>query len=1310
MYRKPTLYSTTALSLGAALLFGTPVLAEVESVDAPFTLDFGTAETQDGGEGLLQTPSEDAFLLQDDSLRYRPLSDDFVSSSAMAQVGNYIERQDFVLESEMTLAALPQVGENRVGFAVLGGPHDPDDAPFDTADDQGFYGVMWLPAVDGETSELRIREGFSGSDLAVETWEGRHPNAGDTGEGVGEAYEVEVEGEFDDTGVLVLTFTLTDQAGHSQSVSAVISEPFDGDLFGLGGNIASGPDGPPEFDFHDLSMEIGEEPGPVVEDPTIGRPFRLVFGSDDGRDSGEDFAKNVEDDWSLIPEALRLSTGAGSFHNSLATSRVLNFEPGEDFFLESRITLTNLEGPESASRVGLVLFGDSDREVFDPDDDGTFHTAQWIPNDGGTSSLVVREGMNGAEVARVDWEETDGFPAFPSAEEPEAGIGDSYRIEFRGTYGDGGELEFKAVLTDERGGWAAASGVIQDPPEGNRFGFGARHRGEENPGWEFHSLTWTNDAWKVDYEPLEAPFTLDFGTGGEQTGLGPLLLAGRPQDWGEEGDAVRFASVAGSPDDPGLSWTNSTGVVAVENYRPGQDFFLEADVTQVRYGGGDWERFGFLALGGPHSLEEPLSPGEGFYKMLLMRGQLRLNDQPGGIIVREDWEGAYRDDPISFHIEASGVYDELGRLELSYTFTDDQGHSQTLSTVIDNPVYDGNLFGFFFRDRYDDASPPAYDIENFSVTLGEEPDPEEQDPVVGWPFDYAFGTDVGRDDDADFMRNISGDWSLEPTALRLSTSIDIAHNSLNTTRVGNFEPGDDFALRSRMTLSDLTGGQTAARAGLVLFGDEEGFDAEDDATFYTFQLLPNPAGEPSIAVRQGMDGAIVAETSFDEPDNPPDTQPGTTYTLEFRGFSEEDDLRFLAVLTDENGGSATVSGVIDETLDGKNRFGVGARHAEADEAVWDFHEFSMFDAWKVDYEPLEAPFTLDFGTGEGQTGLGPLLLAERPQDWGEEDDAVRFASIAGSPDDPGLSWTNSTGVVVVENYQPGQDFFLEADVTQVRYGGGDWERFGFLALGGPHSLEDPLSPGEGFYKMLLMRGQLRLNDQPGGIIVREDWEGAFRDDPITFHIEASGVYDEAGNLELSYTFTDDGGHSQTLSTVIEDPAYDGNVFGFFFRDRYDDTSPPAYDIQNFSMTLGEPPEPEGPTFAAWQEEHFTEAERDDPEIGGPEAAPAGDGVANLLKYAFGLDPFAPVSLADLVESEVTEGILRLTYLERVDAQDIEYVPEVSTNLSDWDGGPGHVEEVEVEPVAGGEFNEVTVQAVLDEDEERAFLRVKVIRN
>ncbi|TVR50053.1 MAG: hypothetical protein EA425_10695 [Puniceicoccaceae bacterium] len=87
------------------------------------------------------------------------------------------------------------------------------------------------------------------------------------------------------------------------------------------------------------------------------------------------------------------------------------------------------------------------------------------------------------------------------------------------------------------------------------------------------------------------------------------------------------------------------------------------------------------------------------------------------------------------------------------------------------------------------------------------------------------------------------------------------------------------------------------------------------------------------------------------------------------------------------------------------------------------------------------------------------------------------------------------------------------------------------------------------------------------------------------------------------------------------------------------------------------------TFAAWQAEVFTAAELADPAVSGPWAAPGGDLLPNVVRYAFGLGaretppPGFPGPVLD-------DGLLR--FERRVEAADVAVVPERSSDLLVWE--------------------------------------------
>ena len=87
------------------------------------------------------------------------------------------------------------------------------------------------------------------------------------------------------------------------------------------------------------------------------------------------------------------------------------------------------------------------------------------------------------------------------------------------------------------------------------------------------------------------------------------------------------------------------------------------------------------------------------------------------------------------------------------------------------------------------------------------------------------------------------------------------------------------------------------------------------------------------------------------------------------------------------------------------------------------------------------------------------------------------------------------------------------------------------------------------------------------------------------------------------------------------------------------------------------------TFRDWQVTKFG-ADADKPLIAGPAASPAGDGVSNLLKYAFGLEPRVAVT-GGLPVVELVGGSLTLTYTKMLAATDLRYNAEWSSDLVHW---------------------------------------------
>jgi pectate lyase len=87
-------------------------------------------------------------------------------------------------------------------------------------------------------------------------------------------------------------------------------------------------------------------------------------------------------------------------------------------------------------------------------------------------------------------------------------------------------------------------------------------------------------------------------------------------------------------------------------------------------------------------------------------------------------------------------------------------------------------------------------------------------------------------------------------------------------------------------------------------------------------------------------------------------------------------------------------------------------------------------------------------------------------------------------------------------------------------------------------------------------------------------------------------------------------------------------------------------------------------FQQWQSSQFSPEQLTNPAISGPLASPAGDGVPNIAKYAFGLLPFVPAP-SPVVGFAVDGSGGVLSYQRPISVTDISYHVALSTNLSLW---------------------------------------------
>jgi hypothetical protein len=94
------------------------------------------------------------------------------------------------------------------------------------------------------------------------------------------------------------------------------------------------------------------------------------------------------------------------------------------------------------------------------------------------------------------------------------------------------------------------------------------------------------------------------------------------------------------------------------------------------------------------------------------------------------------------------------------------------------------------------------------------------------------------------------------------------------------------------------------------------------------------------------------------------------------------------------------------------------------------------------------------------------------------------------------------------------------------------------------------------------------------------------------------------------------------------------------------------------------------TLTTWKEDKFSPGDMADPAISGTLADSDGDGFSNLMEYALGMNPKA-ADQPQLLEGQVINGHLTLTYMRSKAPGDITFTVEVSDDLQTWTSGPPH---------------------------------------
>jgi hypothetical protein len=137
------------------------------------------------------------------------------------------------------------------------------------------------------------------------------------------------------------------------------------------------------------------------------------------------------------------------------------------------------------------------------------------------------------------------------------------------------------------------------------------------------------------------------------------------------------------------------------------------------------------------------------------------------------------------------------------------------------------------------------------------------------------------------------------------------------------------------------------------------------------------------------------------------------------------------------------------------------------------------------------------------------------------------------------------------------------------------------------------------------------------------------------------------------------------------------------------------------------------SYESWRANQFTPQEQTDPLISGYNADPDGDGICNLLEYAFHLTPKVAgrdgLPLPKILEQN-GKRYLGLIYTRLKSVPDIDYTVEISENLQIWNPVTSDTTQVSVTDNPDGLTQTVVVRDLTPIDNAPyRFMRLKVTK-